>query len=522
MTFALVAIDGRTFAIRADRIEKTVAITGASRMSQQRSDIVAAVVDEEVRFFSDLAVLMGGEPAVGSAGAGIVLRRPGSIAGFAVPDAPQEIGFEDHRILPVAESMGHDVFDACAFFADQSIPVFSDAFLSRLADGAGVEENAASRVLVHADSSGPANRFTRIDAAGRSYLIATREPLTPVDPPPTVVRLPGPTGPVAGMAAHGGEMVPVIDLARRLGIDSEANGTTAAACTAGDSTIVLLLDEIAGEVPDAAEPIELSPLLAGPAFREAVVVDGEPLPLIRVEGLLAGVDAAEQWADEDSSTPSELLHADLRVVELALAGSVYAVPAAETADPPNDLRRTSFPVHHPLVSGAYATGDRILPEIDLASYLGHTGKPGTAGEPLLVRSGGVEAVFTATSVEGERVIPRDDQRMLPIRPAHDVVYGCYVDGDDLRLILNPGAIARYGRDPAVQTALVGLAGPAEEATDERASVGGTATVVTGATADGAPEVSAPTSEAPSEVEPQPEAAPEPPAQPKGATAGVED
>ena len=59
MTLVLVAIDGDTFAIRADRIEKTVAISGASRMAQQRPDLVAAVVDGEVRFFSDLAVRMG-------------------------------------------------------------------------------------------------------------------------------------------------------------------------------------------------------------------------------------------------------------------------------------------------------------------------------------------------------------------------------------------------------------------------------------------------------------------------------
>ena len=463
MTLVLVAIDGDTFAIRADRIEKTVAISGASRMAQQRPDLVAAVVDGEVRFFSDLAVRMGVGAPVGSTGAGIVLERAGRIAGLVVADAPQQIGFEDHRILPIADSVGHDLFDACAFFADQSIPVLSDAFLARLDDGASVGE---TRLRVNADVSAPANHLTRLTAAGRHYVVATEQPLARLERSPATVALPGSTDAVAGMAAYDGAMVPVVDFARRLGHDRQPTAGAVAACAVGDATVLLLADEIGAEVHDAPQPVELSPLLASPTVGEAVMVDGEPLPLVRGAGLADSEDESGTPDESATAFAEHFLDSDVTVVEFTLGDSVYAVPYAETAEPPDDLRPTGFPVQHALVSGAYAHGGRLVPALDLAGYLGY--EPGTneGAEPILIRSGDVEAVLAPARVDGRREVPRHDQRELPVRPAHGVVYGCYVHGDDVRLILNVGAIARHGSDPAVQTALAGLVGRPEPAADE--------------------------------------------------------
>jgi nucleoid-associated protein YgaU len=60
---------------------------------------------------------------------------------------------------------------------------------------------------------------------------------------------------------------------------------------------------------------------------------------------------------------------------------------------------------------------------------------------IVLQNGDFRALLLSEAVLGERRVRKDEQRPVPFAASHPFLYGCYVDGEAVRLVFNVAAIA---------------------------------------------------------------------------------
>jgi chemotaxis signal transduction protein/nucleoid-associated protein YgaU len=205
------------------------------------------------------------------------------------------------------------------------------------------------------------------------------------------------------------------------------------------------------------------PLIAQSSWLKNVVVrEGELIPLIDLAMVLSPVFGAAgdkplwQRYATGSGFPALFAKVEVGVVEFSLLGVRHALPKMEVEDVIAFKPCRMIPDVVPIVIGVAEHNGEILPVVDLAMMFGRRSIATPEWRMMLVHNGGFRALVITESVSGERRLPFDIHRAVPIHLPHNLMYGCYPDGNAVRIILNVEAISVHFEKSLIQKLMPAL------------------------------------------------------------------
>ena len=203
--------------------------------------------------------------------------------------------------------------------------------------------------------------------------------------------------------------------------------------------------------------IKPGPLIAQSSWLKHVVVRaGELIPLVDLAMVLSPVSGAAddkpvwQRYAADSGFPALFARYDVEVVEFSLLGVCHALPKVEVQDVIAFKPCRALPDVVPIVIGVAEHNGEILPVVDLAMMFGRRSLATPAWRMMLVNNGDFRALVVTEAVFGERSLPLDIHRTVPIHLPHNLMYGCYPDANAVRIILNVAAITVHFEKSLIQ------------------------------------------------------------------------
>jgi len=207
--------------------------------------------------------------------------------------------------------------------------------------------------------------------------------------------------------------------------------------------------------------LALPKLAAKPWLRAAALAKGNIWLLVENNLFVAADDAAMDRPGQAVFSPSSLfpaqfLKSDAAIVEFSLLGARHAVPKEEMKDDLALLPFVPVPGAPELVLGTAELRGELLPVLDLAALFGRRSPIGKRTRMMHLVNGDFQALVITDEVAGSRLLPVETQCQLPIALPHQILYGCYLDGGMVRLILNVESLAAHFEKVAVREFAAGL------------------------------------------------------------------
>lgn len=158
-----------------------------------------------------------------------------------------------------------------------------------------------------------------------------------------------------------------------------------------------------------------------------------------------------------SRFPQQFLHSASAIVEFSLLGSRHAVPQEEVRDDYPLLPILPVPGTAEIVLGVAALQGELLPVLDLAALFGRRTPLSPQSRMLHLVNGDFQALLVTEEVTARQPLPLEVQRKIPIALPYQVLYGCYLAADMVRLILNVESLAVHFEKMAVRELVASLA-----------------------------------------------------------------
>ncbi len=433
--------------------------------------------------------------------------------GFAVGGIPEVVQVPPEALVPMPERVSTSLVRDCAILGPETVPVVDLGEVGRLAltstagaPAPGLSVSAA-RGKIHSRDDKP----LRILSAGGFLFALPAASVMETGAASSLCALPNVPPALRGICARRGRAVPVADLS--LYMAGRPCGETPPLFVIGEENeaIGLLADGDCGTIAAGRwTGMELPPLLRK-SETPAVAAAADRLAFLletpEMFGTGSGLPGPAEAYAPDSDFAAGFLRGEVRIVEIRFCGKAHAVPASETEDIVAFKPIHGAPMSSGIVRGAAVVDGAILPVLDLAAVYGRRTETDPARAMVLIRNGNFRALVLNEGDAARRTLGKDAQRPLPVTPPHDVVYGCYTESNEVRLILNVEALAVHFEESEVAEFFAGL--PAE--------IAGFGPLPAGAripeeqaTAAGAPRTEPEPAAAPAPViEPQPMVEPEP-------------
>lgn len=446
----LISFRGVQYGIWKDEILSVRGLDALHRIPLSPACIAGILIDNgQTVTLADLPAAIGYEPSPRIGQGCILLMAEGEkVTGFVVSGEIHTQSIPPESLPPLPDYLKTPVFDSCAIHDGITIPLINIAELySRVLKAD--EEPAVDSLRIGAaqpqDVSGIAKiRF--FAAGGELYAVSAAGMDDKAVKPGPVTPLPNTPPYVKGVTLWNGRLLPVIDLSQRIKRQSGApESVMLIAGIAGDA-FGLLVDGDEGTLPADAVTIKPAPLIVQSSWlKDMVVRAGELIPLIDLAMTLAHGAGDEKpiWQRyaPGSRFPALFAKHDVDVVEFSLLGERHALPKDEVEDIIAFKPCRELPDAPPIVIGVAEHHGEILPVVDLAMMFGRRSLSTPAWRMMLVNNGDFRALVITEAVFGERRLPLDIHRAVPIQLPHHLMYGCYPDAEAVRLILNVEAIS---------------------------------------------------------------------------------
>jgi len=463
----LTSFDGIQYGIWSDEILAVRDMAALHRIPLSPARIAGIMIEDgRTVTLADLPACVGHEPTRGKEHGCILLKQESdNIFGFVVGGELRTQSISPALVFPLPDYLKTRVFDTCAVHEGISIPVINIAELYSGVLKAGDEYTADSSRIFSAQSQedSGSSRVRIFFAAGELFAV----PATGIDEhavrPGPVTPLPNTPQYVQGVTFHNGRLLTVIDLARRIKSQRVAPDPLMLTAEIADSAFGLLIESDTESLPADKVSIKPVPKIAWNSWlKKVVVLAGELIPLVDI-AIALDMDAREadnmpvwQRYAPDSSFPEVFFRHDAEVVEFSLLGERYALPKQEVEDVIAFKSFRALPDVPPMVIGLAEHHGEILPVIDLAMMFGRRSLVTSGWRMMLVKNGDFRALVITETVFGERSIPVEMHRAVPIHLPHNLMYGCYPDEKLVRLILNVEEISVHFEKSLIQVFMPAL------------------------------------------------------------------
>ena len=495
----LIQSSGRCYGVWKDEVESVQDVRNLHRLPLSPACIAGVtIIDARTVTLADLLVCIGRPGASDSGNRRIlILAAAEKNIGFLIAGDTETLSIPLDQVLPMPAYLSTQLISSCFVRGDVLVPIISLSQLHRqlLKVDEDVfrasctipphEQEAVSQVMAYRSG----NELFAVLTSGRDEGAVPAGPITELSLVPLFIK---------GIGLHQGQVLPVIDLGQRIRRRrTTGNAGRMIVHRIGRVSFGLLVDEVHAVIPLSEAVRADLPRLARPSWiTSAVLLDGGIVPLLDLEALLSGnaaVDEHEKIAEHytaDSQFPSSVNVHPVEVVEFSLLGARHALPRSEVEDIVPFRAFRTIPDVPEIVLGVTEHDGCLLPVLDLAMVFGRRSLVSSAWSMMLVRNGDFRAFVITESVFGERSLPLEVQRTLPIVLPHRVVYACYPDADAVRLILNVQSIAVHFEKSLVQELLPALSSEMKLAPAELVpSLLDAESVTAGTARDAAPEAS---------------------------------
>ena len=460
----LIQSSGRCYGVWKDEVESVQDVRNLHRLPLSPACIAGVtIIDARTVTLADLLVCIGRPGASDSGNRRIlILAAAEKNIGFLIAGDTETLSIPLDQVLPMPAYLSTQLISSCFVRGDVLVPIISLSQLHRqlLKVDEDVfrasftipprDQEAVSQVMVYRSD----NELFAVLTSGRDEGAVPAGPITELSLVPLFIK---------GIGLHQGQVLPVIDLGQRIRRRRTANAGRMIVHRIGRVSFGLLVDEVHAVIPLSEAVRADLPRLARPSWiTSAVLLGGAIVPLLDLEALLSGntpVDEHEKIAEHytaDSQFPSSVNVHPVEVVEFSLLGARHALPRSEVEDIVPFRAFRTIPDVPEIVLGVTEHEGCLLPVLDLAMVFGRRSLVSSAWSMMLVRNGDFRAFVITESAFGERSLPLEVQRTLPIVLPHRVVYACYPDADAVRLILNVQSIAVHFEKSLVQELLPAL------------------------------------------------------------------
>ncbi|MHB8844954.1 MAG: chemotaxis protein CheW [Nitrospirota bacterium] len=424
-----------------------------------------AILDDRSAVIADLAAALGSPPLKDHQNASFLIIDPREkIAGFVVAGAVDRIEHPAEQVLPVPAALSTPVIDACAVIDHAAVPIINiRALQERLKQGI-LEMPRPAGGIEASPHSGPQSFAVRafltggerfcVNAAGTAFAPVSRE---------RIATIPAGNDWLAGIAVHDHAVLPLVRLDGLLGIEARSDRGGMLIASADGGRHGLLVDEDLGIIDQKDLRMNELPALARQSWMPAAAVSsGKVYPLIEAGRVIPG--RAEEEKREtapsftpDSEFPRKFRTGEVEVVEFSLLGASHAVPKDEVKEILPLLPISRIPHTAEIVMGVADLNGELLPVLDLAAVFGRRSAVNGKWRLMRIANGDFHALVVTEEVRGDRRLGLESQKLLPIALPHQVLYGCYLDGGFVRLIMNVQSLAVHFEKAAVRELVTSLA-----------------------------------------------------------------
>ena len=409
---------------------------------------------------ADLPVCIGHESTRGTETGAILLMRVGDkVTGFVVSGQLRTQAISPELLFPLPQYLKSPAFDTCAVHDDIPIPVINIAelYAGMLKADDALSSDSLRIPDVHPRDNSGMSRVRLFAAGGEIFAVHAEGIEDRAFKPGPITPLPGTPVYVKGVTFKEGRLLPAIDLSQRINSQRVAPDPLMLIAGIGGAAFGMLIDSDAGILPADRVSIRPAPLIARTSWLKHVVVrSGELIPLIDLAMALSprtvAADEIPVWQRyaPDSSFPEIFFRHEAEVVEFSLLGERYALPKQEVEDVIAFKSCRALSDVPPIVIGVAEHKGEILPVVDLAMMFGRRSLTASGWRMMLVNNGDFRALVITETVFGERRLPIDIHRKVPIHLPHNLMYGCYPDENAVRIILNVEAISVHFEKSLIQ------------------------------------------------------------------------
>jgi chemotaxis signal transduction protein/nucleoid-associated protein YgaU len=379
----------------------------------------------------------------------LLMADKGMIPGFLVSGAIGECTVPPTAVLPIPGHLKTAVIDACAIEESVPIPIVDIAELYDRLLALQWKAPAPPAVLpeIPRTIAGETARVRMIALEGETFAAVAEKMWNDSVPLDKLVMLPSVPASIAGICFSRGSLLSVVALPLYLGCPDGAERTRLIVAQFGGSLSAFPVDSDLGDSDAKSLALkDLPPIFHLPWMHGAALGGHGISPVIDLAALAScrpeavGDPPLPQRYSPDSRFRDLFGAQDLEVVEFFLLGTRCAIPRSEAKAviPCRPFRR--IPRTPEIVIGASELDGRLLPVLDLAAIFGRRSRLTPDWLMIRVSNGDFEALVACESVFGERRLERAIQREVPVAVPHGVFYGCYLDGNAVRLILNIEAL----------------------------------------------------------------------------------
>jgi purine-binding chemotaxis protein CheW len=457
----LTSFGGRQYGIWKDAILSVRDLHALHRIPLSPARIAGIMIDDgQTVTLADLSVCIGYEPSPAIDQGCILLMAEGEkVTGFVASGELRTQSISPELLFPLPDYLKTPVFDTCAVHDGVSIPIINIAALNSWVLTSGDDPSEISLKIVAAQPQyiSGVERIRFFAAAGELYAVSAAGMEDKAVKPGPVTPLPDTLQYVKGVTFRDGRLMTVIDLTQRIKRQSGARESLMLIVRIADATFGCLIDSDEGTLSADKISIEPAPLIVQSSWLKNVVVRaGELIPLIDLAMALSPVSGAAddkqiwQRYATGSGFPALFARHEAEVVEFSLLGVCHALPKVEVEDVIAIKPYRALPDVLPIVIGVAEHNGEILPVVDLAMMFGRRSLTTPAWRMMLVNNGDFRALVITEAVFGERHLPLDIHRTMPIHLPHNLMYGCYPDENAVRIILNVEAISVHFEKSLIQ------------------------------------------------------------------------
>jgi chemotaxis signal transduction protein len=457
----LTSFNGIQYGIWKDEILAVRDIYSLHRIPLCPSRIAGIMIEDgQTVTLADLPVCIGHVSTRGTEPGCILLMQVGDkFTGFVVSGELRTQAISPELVFPLPEYLKSPAFDSCAVHDNIPIPVIriAELYAGMLKADDMLSSDSLRMPDIHPRVN-PGISQVRFFAAGGEIFAVNAEGIVDraVKPGP-ITPLPGTPLFVKGVTFKEGRLLPVIDLSQRINSQRVAPAPLMLIAGIGGAAFGMLIESDEGMLPADKVSIKPAPLIAQTSLLKHVVVrSGELIPLIDLAMALSPgkvvVDEKPIWQRyaPDSSFPEIFFRHEVEVMEFSLLGARYALPKQEVEDVIAFNACRALPDVPAIVIGMAEHNGEILPVVDPAMMFGRRSITTPDWRMLLVKNGDFRALVITETVFGERSLPMDIHRKVPIHLPHNLMYGCYPDEKAVRIILNVEAISVHFEKSLIQ------------------------------------------------------------------------
>ncbi|MDH4164310.1 MAG: chemotaxis protein CheW [Nitrospirota bacterium] len=418
-----------------------------------------AVIEDRGTTIIDTGVCVGLQPQRADVKASFLLIGDGSKrTGYRVEGSVETVPCEDDHILPLPDQVRTEILRSCAVPDRTIIPIIEirqlqDRISRGIIDVPEPSDSGALEKVQAVDQK--AVRVVSI-ADERLCVTGTGSVLVPAGAG-DLCEIPGPEGRPNRLLLHKGRVVPLLPVAERLGMESFRNFAAVLVMELEGNFYGLTVAADHGLLEEDAFTMKpLPPLVQGSCFRNAVIHQGEVIPLIDLAGI---VTARSGTADElplaeryrpAPSFPMKFQKDAVNITEVALFGGKHGIPQDEVREvlPYSAPRRV--PNAPAIVLGVIERSGKVLPVLDLAVIFGRRSPVTDTWKLVHLENGDFEALVAVEQILGDKQLSLDVQKQVPIVLPYDVLYGCYLDENVVRLIVNVQSLTVHFEETTIR------------------------------------------------------------------------